>query len=94
MSFEDRLTTGSAEADASGASGSIEDTRNWLKKAGNMSERKRKCSRRKGEKSSPSRPQEEPDKLGSETAAPDNVHSVRECYRSHQHNYIKAENSP
>ena len=85
----------SAEADVSGPSTGDEDPRNRPKKPRNTSENERERSERREEEELTQRAQTiEPDEPGGETAAPGASHVIREGPTDHQHDHIKAENSP
>jgi hypothetical protein len=68
----------SDEADASTASGPVEDDGKWSKKLQKVSECERECSKRINEENSPGRPGDEPDEPGGEAAVPGDIHSTQE----------------
>ena len=68
-------------ADASGASGSVEDPGNMPKKLRKASEPVRKRSKLMVEENSPGRPREEPYDPGGEIAVPGGAHNVQERSR-------------
>ena len=59
-----------------------------------MSERERKCSKQRSRQNSPSRPGEEPDEPGGETAIPDGLQNDPERPRSIRNERIDRKNAP
>ena len=59
-----------------------------------MSERERKCSKQRSRRNSPSRPGEEPDEPGGETAIPDGLQNDPERPRSIRNERIDRKNAP
>ena len=74
----DELDAPGDEADALGASRSVEDDGGRPMKLRNASERERERSKRRSRKYSPGRPGEEPDEPDGETVVPGDVHSTQE----------------
>ena len=81
-------------ADASGASGSVEDPGNMPKKLRKVSEPVRKRSKLMEEENSPGRPQEEPYDPGGEMAVPGGAHNVQERSRKVSNERVDETDTP
>ena len=91
-SSEDART--SDEADASGASGHVEDARKRPKKLHNASVHVGERLERRGEENSPGRAPEDPDEPGGETAAPGEHQDHRGCHEGDGKRRDDAINAP
>ena len=82
------------DADASAASGSVEDVQKKPKKLQNTLEQVRERSKERTQQNSPSSPGEEPDKPGGETAIPDGLQNDPERPRSVSNKRVDETNAP
>jgi hypothetical protein len=83
-----------SEADASAASGSVEDVQKKPKNLRNASEHERKCSKRRSREVSPDKARGDPDRPDGETAVPGDFQRPQERPRSVSNERVDEANAP